>query len=68
MEFTAYQLIMIALAIVIQTAGGVGYVAKIKNELGTRVAVLEAGHRAIDDDLKEIKADVKELLRTMSSS
>lgn len=43
------------------------YVSRIKNELNTRVTVLEAGQDNINEDLKEIKQDVKELLRAVTS-
>lgn len=36
-------------------------------KLNTRVAVLEASHDAMTQDLKEIKQDVKELLRSVTS-
>ena len=54
---------MIIITLITQTAGVTAYVAKIKNDLNTRVAVLEAGHNAMTEDLREIKSDVKELLR-----
>ena len=34
-------------------------------KLATRVAVLEAGHDQVGDDLKEIKSDLKILLEAM---
>ena len=52
----------------VQTAGITGYIAKIKNDLNVRVAVLEASHNAMTEDLKEIKSDVKELLRSVMAS
>ncbi len=68
MEFTAYQLIMLAVVLVVQSVGITTYISKIKNDLNVRVAILETSQKSIDEDLKEIKADVKELLRTMSNS
>ena len=50
----------------IQTAGVTAYIARIKNELTIRVAVLEASHNTLAEDLKEIKEDVKELLRAIA--
>jgi hypothetical protein len=35
--------------------------------LHTRVAILEASHTQMTDDLKEIRSDVKELLRLVAS-
>lgn len=67
MEFTAYQMLMAGIAIMIQTAGVTAYIAKIKNDLNVRVSVLEASHSAMTEDLKEIKEDVKSLLRAMSA-
>ena len=49
---------MIAYAIV-TTVGITLYISR----LSTRVAVLEASHDSMTQDLKEIKHDVKELLR-----
>ncbi len=66
MELTTYQLMMLALAIMIQTAGVTGYIAKIKNDLTIRVAVLEASHDTLAEDLKEIKEDVKDVLRAIA--
>jgi uncharacterized protein (DUF2164 family) len=43
--------------------GGVLYIQR----LNTRIAVLEHGHEAINEDLREIKQDVKELLRAVTS-
>ena len=42
-------------------------VAKYVSGLATRIAVLEAGHDIINEALKEIKKDVKELLRAVTS-
>lgn len=67
MEVSAYHLFMAGMALIIQTAGAVAWMSRIKNEIHTRVAVLEAGHDALNDDLKEIKQDVKELLRAVTS-
>jgi len=64
-EYQAFIMIAYAISSVV---AGVMYVSKIKNELNTRVAVLEAGAAAINEDLKEIKTDVKELLRTVTAS
>ena len=66
-ELTIYQVFMIGLAIVVQSAGAAAWVSKIKNDLNTRVAVLEASHGNMTEDLKEIKQDVKELLRSVTS-
>jgi len=41
--------------------------AKYVANLSTRVAVLEMSHDTLLDDLKEIKQDVKELLRAVHS-
>lgn len=41
--------------------------AKYISGLATRIAVLEAGHNTINEDLKEIKTDVKELLRAVTA-
>ncbi len=68
MMLTTYQLLMIAIALIVQTAGFTGYIARIKNDLNVRVAVLEASHNAMTEDLKEIKSDVKELLRSVMAS
>lgn len=62
MEFTGYQIILLGLMLVAHTAGAVIYISKIKNDLATRVAVLEAGHSLMTNDLHEIKQDIKELL------
>lgn len=51
----------------IQTAGITAYISKIKNDLTVRVAVLEASHNTLAEDLKEIKEDVKEILRNSNS-
>ena len=67
MEIDYRSFMMIAYAIS-SIVACVMYVSKIKNELNTRVAVLEAGATAINEDLKEIKTDVKELLRTVTAS
>jgi len=67
-ELSVYQIFMIALAIVVQTAGVTAWISRIKNDLNTRVAVLESSHNIMVDDLKEIKGDVKELLRNMLSN
>lgn len=67
-ELSVYQIFMIGLAIVVQTAGVTAWISRIKNDLNTRVAVLESSHNIMVDDLKEIKGDVKELLRNMLSN
>ena len=67
MELSVYQLIMIGAMLVIQTAGAVAWISKVKNDLNTRVAVLEAGHTAMTEDLREIKEDVKALLRAVAA-
>lgn len=54
---------MMVAFIVVQSLGAARYIST----LATRVAVLEAGHNAINEDLKEIKSDVKELLRAVTS-
>lgn len=63
MDLTPYQTIMIGVMLVLQTGAFTTYIAK----LNTRVAVLEASHNNMTEDLKEIKADVKELLRSITS-
>lgn len=60
-------MMMVAAMLIIQTAAAVTWVSKVKNDLSTRVAVLEAGHDNMIEDLKEIKRDVKELLRSVAS-
>lgn len=62
MDLSAYQVVVLAIALVAHTAGAVAYISKVKNELSIRVAVLEAGHTLMTGDLHEIKKDVKELL------
>lgn len=59
---TSYQLFIAAMALIAHTAGAVAYISKVKNELNTRVTVLEAGHSLMGANLNEIKQDVKELL------
>ncbi len=49
-----------------QTAGITAYISKIKNDLTVRVAVLEASHDTLAEDLKEIKGDVKDVLRAIA--
>jgi len=58
-----YQTFMMIAWILATTVGVTVYIAR----LATRVAVLEAGHDAISEDLKEIRQDVKELLRAVTS-
>jgi hypothetical protein len=62
MELTSYQMLMIGMALIAHTAGAMAYISKVKNDLSTRVAVLEAGYTLMSSDLHEIKKDVKELL------
>jgi hypothetical protein len=62
MELSAYQLLIAGLAIIAHTAGAVAYISKVKNDLSTRVTVLEAGYSMLKFDINEIKKDVKELL------
>jgi hypothetical protein len=62
MDLSGYQIFIVLMAVVAHTAGAVAYISKIKNELSTRVAVLEAGHTLVTNDLHEIKKDIKELL------
>ncbi len=57
---------MLALALMIQTAAVTAYIARTKHELTVRVAVLEASQTTLAEDLKEIKEDVKELLRAIA--
>ena len=66
-ELTLYQLFMIALALVIQAGGFTAWLMKIKNDMNTRIAVLEASHSIVTETLKEIRLDVKELLRSVAS-
>jgi len=68
MELTGYQIIILIMAVVAHTAGAVAYISKVKNDLVTRVAVLEAGHDIMTNDLREIKKDVKELLAWIHSN
>lgn len=68
MELTTYQLMVLAIAVIVQTAGFTAYIARIKNDLNVRVAVLESSYNAVTEDLKEIKSDVKELLRSVMAS
>ena len=58
-----YQTLMMVTYMLSATVGITVYISK----LSTRVAVLEANQGQMADDLKEIKTDVKELLRTMLS-
>lgn len=67
MNLTTYQILMLLMAVVIQTAGFTAYISKIKNDLNTRVAVLEASHDNMVETLKEIRHDVKELLLAATS-
>lgn len=62
MELSTYQVLIVGMALIAHTAGAVAYIAKIKNDLNTRVTVLEAGHSLMMTNLNEIKQDVKELL------
>jgi hypothetical protein len=58
-----YQTFMMLGFILVQAIGFGKYLSNVN----TRVAVLEASHNTMTDDLKEIKEDVKELLRSMTS-
>ena len=62
-----YQSFMMLATFLSTVVGGVMYVSKVKNDLTTRIAVLEHGHETINEDLKEIKQDVKELLQRVAS-
>jgi len=62
-----YQAFMVVAYFLSTIVGGVMYIGKLKNEMTTRIAVLEHGHETINADLKEIKQDVKSLLRTMTA-
>ena len=59
-EYTTFIIVSV---IVLQSIGAAKYIAG----LVTRIAVLESKHETIDEDLKEIKQDVKELLRAVTS-
>lgn len=54
-----YQTFMMLAYAIATTVGITVYIAR----LSTRVAVLESSHDTMTADLKEIKHDVKELLR-----
>ncbi|MHC5058640.1 MAG: hypothetical protein ACYTKD_28615 [Planctomycetota bacterium] len=58
-----YQVFMMIGFILIQSLTAAKYIMG----LNTRIAVLEAGHNKIDEDLREIKADVKKLLLAVTS-
>ncbi len=58
-----YQTFMMVGFILIQSLAAARYIAG----LSTRIAVLEAGHDVVNEDLKEIKQDVKELLKAVTS-
>lgn len=58
-----YQTFIMIGFILVQAVGFGKYLAGVS----TRVAVLESSHSAMTDDLKEIKEDVKELLRSVTS-
>lgn len=58
-----YQTFMMVAYMITATVGITIYIAK----LSTRVAVLEANQGQMAEDLKEIKTDVKELLRQVHS-
>jgi hypothetical protein len=62
-----YQAFMMLLYFISTVVGGVLYISRMKNELSVRIAVLEHGHNTINEDLKEIKKDVKELLRAVTA-
>jgi hypothetical protein len=58
-----YQTFMMVAYMITATVGITIYIARV----GTRVAVLEANQGQMAEDLKEIKTDVKELLRQVHS-
>ena len=58
-----YQTFMMVGFILVQSIAAAKYISG----LATRIAVLESGHETINEDLKEIKGDVKELLRAVTS-
>ena len=62
-----YQTFMMLAYFISTLVGGVMYISRMKNELNVRIAVLEHGHETINEDLREIKQDVKELLRAVTS-
>ena len=62
-----YHDFMMIAYIVSSLLGAVMYIGRMRAALETRIAVLEAGHDAINEDLREIKQDVKELLRAVTS-
>ena len=55
----SYQTFMMIGFILVQSLAAARYIAG----LATRIAVLEASHDTLIDDLREIKTDVKQLLR-----
>lgn len=63
MELSTIEWSMIAF-LVVQLIGG----AKSIASQGTRIAVLEAAHDTLQDDLKEIKQDVKQLLKQSTAA
>lgn len=58
-----YQTFMMIGFILVQSLAAAKYISG----LATRIAILEAGHDTINEALKEIKTDVKELLRAVTS-
>lgn len=57
-----YQVFMMIGFLMVQSIAAVKYFVGLQ----TRIAVLEASHETLDDTLKEIKQDVKELLRAVA--
>jgi hypothetical protein len=57
-----------AITLLLFILGGFGTAAVWISKLGTRVAVLEAGHDAMQDLLQEIKSDIKELVNALHGS
>lgn len=58
-----YQVFMMIGFLVVQSLAAVKYFVGLQ----TRIAVLEHSHDTLDDTLKEIKQDVKELLKAVAS-
>lgn len=59
-----YQTFMMLGFILVQAIGFGKYLSSVS----TRVAVLEASHSTMTEDLKEIKEDVKQLLRNSGAA
>ena len=57
-----YQIFMMLGFVLVQSLAAVKYFVGLQ----TRIAVLEHSHDMLDDTLKEIKQDVKELLRAVA--